>query len=226
MKQGEIRIEDLEAALLRMEGRDRLLLGRGSREIAFLREWLLGERPLAETGVSGEGGKDVRSLRKIIEDCSRCGKVREKKYGKGTGENRIMVLLHAPRLIGEGDKKTLRGESAELLRRMLSAMGAELDQCYVTNLIKCESDDALSRPGQMYKNCEAVLGEEIDVMRPALVLVMGEIIPLKKLIGNRPEIAWFNIDHPYTLIKNPDLKRPAWNTLKLAMQKLRELKLL
>jgi len=64
---------------------------------------------------------------------------------------------------------------------------------------------------------------EIAEVRPHTVIVMGLIIPLKKAMDARQGIRWFNTDHPVTLIKNPDLKKSAWSTLKLVRAHLDEI---
>lgn len=75
------------------------------------------------------------------------------------------------------------------------------------------------------KNCEPIITREIEIIRPLVVIVFGDIIPLQRTIKESRDIFWYNIDHPITIIKNPELKRPAWNTLKLVMAKLGELNL-
>ena len=62
-------------------------------------------------------------------------------------------------------------------------------------------------------------------MKPRIVIVFGDIMPLQKIVKGSVDIFWYNIEHPITLIKNPDLKRPAWSTLKLVMAKMKELNL-
>jgi hypothetical protein len=42
---------------------------------------------------------------------------------------------------------------------------------------------------------------------------MGDDIPIRKIIIENKNISWHKIDHPLTLIKNPDLKRSAWTEL-------------
>ena len=53
---------------------------------------------------------------------------------------------------------------------------------------------------------------------------MGDILPLQNVVKSSSGISWFNTDHPVTLLKNPDLKRPAWETLKLVKKRYAELK--
>ncbi len=195
----------------------RSVLYHNDAERDALMQWLRGPgsapRPTGPpAGVSPAGNASLAS-------CCLCGDALEKKPGFGTGENGVMVVLNAPRLITPEEKKLLRGDALDLMRKMLGAIGLEADRCYITNIIKCEPD-ITSKPSSMYKNCASFLEEEFRVQMPHTVIVMGQIVPLKKIMDGHGEAKWFNIDHPVTLIKNPDLKKGAWNTLKMVRKHL------
>lgn len=159
-----------------------------------------------------------------IENCNRCKNVKEKKKGFGTGANRFMVILNAPQMMNRIEMNLHRSESVDLLKKMVQAIGFELAGCYTTNLIKCESDDPFTKPSDMLKNCTDILVKEISFYKPEIILVMGDILPLQSIVKSSSGISWFNTDHPVTLLKNPDLKRPAWETLKLVKKRYTELK--
>jgi DNA polymerase len=159
----------------------------------------------------------------LIQKCDKCSKVKEKKKGFGTGANRIMVILNAPMMMNRIEITLYRTESVDLLRKMIKAIGFELEDCYTTNLIKCESDDALTKPSDMIKNCTGILEKELNFYSPEIGIVMGEILPLQSIIKKSSGITWFNTEHPVSLLKNPGLKRPAWETLKEVKKKYREL---
>lgn len=162
-------------------------------------------------------------LSEKIISCNLCGSGLSKKSGYGTGKNGVMVILNAPRLISPEEKRMLKSEAVDLMKKMLVAIGLEPENCYITNIIKCDPDVAV-RPSDMYKNCAAFLHEEFNSAKPHTVIVMGQIIPLKKLIDTSKDVKWFNIDHPVTILKNPEMKKGAWNTLKEVKQRLDALK--
>ena len=103
-----------------------------------------------------------------------------------------------------------------LLRKMMEAIEIELEKCYITNLIKCEVKDSLTRPGLMFKNCEPILKKEIYKFKPKTIIVMVDDTPIKKIINENIKINYYNMDHPVTLIKTPKLKRTAWEVLQKA----------
>jgi len=100
-----------------------------------------------------------------------------------------------------------------MITKMMKAIHVDVKACYITNMIKCESQREL--PGTMFSHCQSLLAKEVELVKPLIIIVMGEMRPLQKIVKNSSGIQWFNIEHPITLIKNPELKKPAWNTLKL-----------
>lgn len=207
---------DISALLKNKWLRSRLLMFRGGEERDRLAGWLCRE----ERAGTLAREEDIRS---IIDSCSLCAGIGERKYGIGSGANGIMLVLNAPQLVNLVEKKVLKKESVDMLKKMVQAAGISFQDCYVTNLVKCDIDDPLVRPSQAVKNCERIIEKEIEIIRPRIAIVFGDIIPLQRIVKGSGDINWYNIEHPITLIKNPDLKRPAWNTLKLVMAKVQAL---
>ena len=207
---------DISALLKNGWLRSRLLMFRGDEERDRIAGWLC----RAEQAGTRAREEDIRS---IIESCSQCAGIEEKKFGIGTGTNRIMVILNAPQLVNMLERKILKKESVDMLKKMVQAAGISFPDCYVTNLVKCDIADPLVKPSQVVKNCERIIDREIEIIRPRIVIVFGDIIPLQRIVKGSGDIFWYNIEHPITLIKNPELKRPAWNTLRLVMAKMKEL---
>ncbi len=211
-------VHELAFLLTHPSLRRRILSYRGEEERARLVEWLEREAPSAGIG-------DDPGLRGLIEECNRCPGATEKKMGIGTGGNRVMVILNSPPLVNLVEKKMLRAESVELMKKMLRAAGIDFSASYITNLVKCEVRDPVLKPSQVVSNCERIIMREIEVLAPRVAIVFGDIMPLQRIIKMSADVFWYNIEHPITIIKNPELKRPAWNTLKLVMAKMKELNL-
>ena len=205
---------ELTSALNNPLMRDRILVYRDEGEHSFLLEWL------EEIQKTNKATGTASLIRDIIAACRKCGDVDSKKIPVGTGGNGVMIILNAPQLLNKAEMNFLRNESDELLKKIVVSMKLDVEECYITNVVKCEIKSSLMRPSQIVSLCEKILIQEIDIIRPAVVIVFGDIIPLQKIIKESKGIEWFNVEHPITLIKNPDLKRPAWNTLKLVMEKI------
>jgi uracil-DNA glycosylase family 4 len=210
--------------------RETLVMSRNSGEDEFLRRWLdsaASVKPAAAAPApAGLKPADVNSpaaLKELVETCSLCGNVSEKKAAYGDGSNGVMIILHAPRLIGRVEVQLYRKDSVEMLKAMVRAMKISFPHCYITNLIKCEAADMLMKPSQMASNCLEILRKELVLVKPSIVIVMGEMQPLQKIIHDSRGIFWFTVEHPITMLKNPDLKKSAWATLKNVMEKIREM---
>lgn len=157
-----------------------------------------------------------------IRNCTLCSDVEGKKEPVGNGRNGVMIIMNAPRSLSNIEKKLFKTDSVDLLKKMLSSIAVELADCYVTNLLKCEPKESFSAPSHLYKNCDPIIREEISQLKPQMIIVMGDMQPLQRLAREQKDFAWFNIDHPVTILKNPDLKKRAWETLKVIKSRLAE----
>lgn len=190
-----------------------LLLYRDADELAFLKKWI-SEKAGTNTEKAGLISPPKNdSLIEMVNKCVKCGNVENKKAGFGTGENGILILLNTPAGISRSERDKLKESSKDLLMKMLGAINLDLKKCYITNLIKCDAENSYKRPGLMLKNCELILQREMREFKPHIIIVMGDDIPIKKMINENKNINWYTIEHPLSLIKNPELKKSAWTVL-------------
>ncbi|MCX7677646.1 MAG: hypothetical protein N2316_00340 [Spirochaetes bacterium] len=197
--------------------RGRIILHKNQQELEFLTRWIHGTEP------SACNPPRAKNLAAEIASCTRCGNALGKKRSFGTGENGVMVILNAPRLITPEEKRMLKSEAVDLTKKMLGAIHLEAEKCYITNIIKCDPDVDV-KPSSMYKNCAPFLEEEFKRISPHTVIVMGHIVPLKKFIDSSKNTKWFNIEHPITILKNVELKKGAWITLKEVKKHIESIK--
>jgi len=174
--------------------------------------------------LKAESNSQQNSFKLIFAQCKKCPDIISKRAPFGSGSNRVMLILNRPRMMNMDETAAYKSESDELLRKMMSAIELELNECYTTSIVKCETNSVLNKPSDMVRNCLHILESEIDFIKPNLAIVMGDILPLQKIVNSRKGITWFNVEHPISLIKNPELKRSAWATLKLASKRFLELR--
>jgi uracil-DNA glycosylase len=209
------------AALIRRHARgDGLLMWRGEEERAFLLALLNAGAP--GTGSAPVGLAPQASLQDEIRTCARCHATGERRPPFGTGGSGVMIMLNPPSMMGRAERAAYRKESAELLRKMCASIRLDIEQCYVTGTIKCDPGGAAISPGAMLAQCEHILERELGEIHPRFVLVMGDILPLKRVKDLYADTRWFAVEHPVALIKNPDLKKRAWTTLQLLRKALDE----
>ncbi|MBN2039120.1 MAG: hypothetical protein JW864_03705 [Spirochaetes bacterium] len=196
-----------------MHSANRLLLYRDEEELSFLKEWM-SEEIVPQKTSAYESAIEQTIPDNDIQNCTLCGRVKNRKPGWGTGQNGIIIIINTPLNISSAERDELRQESGDLLNRMISAINLNLKECYVTNLIKCEPESSVNTPGMMLKNCAPKLVREVDDYSPKIGIIMGDDTPLKRLMNQYKNIAWYRIDHPIKILKNPALKKSAWITLK------------
>ena len=144
---------DISALLKNGWLRSRLLMFRGDEERDRIAGWLCRE----EQAGTRAREDDIRS---IIDSCSQCAGIEEKKFGIGTGTNRIMVILNAPQLVNMLERKVLKKESVDMLKKMLQAAGISFQDCYVTNLVKCESRTTVRQSSEKLRR----IAKEVEVI--------------------------------------------------------------
>lgn len=194
-----------------------IITHRSDEELAYLFDWLekgftasAPEEPVAHE-------VDPSRIKEIIQQCTRCSGAAGKKMPFGSGSNGIMIVLNLPDKVSSVDMKQYRSGANELMKKMMSAIGVNAGECYITSMIKCQSE-CFARPSEMFSECAEMLRGEIAEAQPKAVIVMGAMSPLMRMSKEFPAARWFTIDHPVTLLKNPDMKRAAWNTLLLVKE--------
>ncbi len=196
-------------------------------EKIYLENWMRAE--FSEKSTSAEilySDDRQLSIHELIRKCSVCSDVYEKKFGFGSGKNSVMVILNAPQMLSAQEKNIFKNESIDMIKKIISSIKLALDECYITNMLKCEPRQLVSQRSNIFTKCSDILLKEINLYSPKVIIVMGELNPLRKIRNNFPDTDWFEIYHPITLLKNPDLKKETWVTLKYAMKRMTELKII
>jgi len=194
--------------------------------------------PSVETPPSPQG-LTLESLTQKIKKCSRCDLCQSKiniVYGDGVENPEVLVVGDTPDYDADIKGVPAVGKTGELLDKMLLAI--KLDRktnCYITNVIKCRPPQGREPSSEEKDACFSFLEAQIKVLKPKMILCMGRIAAqtlldsedsVSNLHGNFYEynkIPLMVTYHPNSLLKNADLKKPAWEDLKKFRSKLDEL---
>ena len=196
---------------------------KGEEELLYLKSWL-SDKQLLKSPESSENKKPLKpKIKDVIGACNLCEEISEKKFGFGDGTSGIMIILNSPTLISEAERQSYKLESQDLLKKMVESLGIALEKCYTTNLLKCTVKNTLLKPSDILNNCVNILRTEMEFINPKIIIVMGDMIPIQNIVNSNKEIFWYTIEHPITILKNLELKRKAWNTLKVVIEKMKEL---
>jgi DNA polymerase len=148
----------------------------------------------------------------------------------------VMVIGEGPGAEEDAQGKPFVGKAGILLDRMLAAIQLERNtNCFIANIVKCRPPQNRDPYPDEQAACISFLDAQIHCLKPKMILCLGRISAHKllnteealgKLRGNFFEyndIPLMVTYHPSALLRNEELKRPAWEDLKLFKTKLLEL---
>lgn len=188
---------------------------------------------------SSSGGMTIQTLNEKILRCTRCNLARTRNNvvpGQGVENPEVMVIGEGPGYDEDMQGLPFVGKAGMLLDKMLSAI--QLDRktnCYIANIVKCRPPQNRDPFPDEQSACISFLEAQIHILKPKMILCMGRISGQKLLKTETPvgqlrgQIHDYNgiplvvTYHPSALLRNEDLKRPAWEDLKMFRRKLDEI---
>jgi len=183
---------------------------------------------------------DFRSLSISLDEfevdicfCQKCplGQTRTKfVFGVGDSESDIVFIGEAP-----GRDEDLRGEpfvgkAGQLLDRILAAIDYTRDQVYICNILKCRPPNNRTPSSEEISTCLPYVEQQLELINPQLIVALGAtaahtLLSMKTPLSTlRSKVwKWNNYDlvvtyHPAALLRNPGLKRSAWEDFQWIQQ--------
>lgn len=182
---------------------------------------------------------DLQDLQQRVAACTRCdlhkGRI-QTVFGTGDAAAEWMLIGEAPGAEEDRQGKPFVGRAGKLLNSMLAAIGLDREHVYIANILKCRPPNNRDpRPAEVME-CETYLKQQIDMIRPKIILALGRIaaqnllrieVPIGRMRGQRYEYADTKIPvvvtyHPAYLLRSPREKRKSWQDLQLAMKIYKE----
>ena len=119
------------------------------------------------------------------------------------------------------------GRAGQVLNNMIAAMGLRREDVYIANIVKCRPpQNRVPEPDEAY-TCSPFLFQQIDVIRPEVIVALGATAATYLLGGKSPLSALRGrvhqarvTYHPAYLLRDPRQKKEAWADLQLAMAEL------
>jgi DNA polymerase len=152
--------------------------------------------------------------------------------GEGQSQPLVMVIGEGPGADEDATGRPFVGKAGQLLDKMLTSIGLSRESnCYIANVIKCRAPGNRDPQPDETAACASFLQRQIQLLQPRFILCAGRIAaqtllntstPIGKLRGKFIDfkagdtvIPFLPTYHPSALLRNEDLKRPAWEDLKL-----------
>ena len=179
----------------------------------------------------------LAALAAEVEGCTRCPLHAGRRHvvrGEGNPRARLMLVVAAPASEDDMAGHHLQGAAGALLDRMLAAMGLTRADIWITSLVMCGPGDGTVPPMAALRACTPYLRRQVDLIRPAVLLAMGEApgrVLLKRLDADLATLRgpWHPVvgvpllvtHAPASLLAgDPVAKREAWQDLQRIMQRL------
>jgi len=192
------------------------------------------ETSVAIPGETSSVAGALAELEAKVKVCTECG-LHEGRTNSvfGTGDSATKVLF-----IGEGPGRDedlqglpFVGRSGKLLTKILAAIDLERKDVYITNMVKCRPPNNRDPQEVEVRCCEQYLKQQIDLIKPRIICALGRIAAMwllettaalgdmRKTHNQYRGIPVLVTYHPAALLRNPGLKKAAWEDF----QKLRDI---
>ena len=187
-----------------------------------------------------KSGLTLEELTAKIMRCTRCQLARTRNNvvpGIGVKNPEVMVIGEGPGYDEDMKGEPFVGKAGILLDKMLNAINLDRHtNCYIANIVKCRPPQNRDPFPEEQNACISFLEAQIHILKPKMIMCMGRIAGQKLINSQAPMTQihgkFFDYNgipimatyHPSALLRNEELKRPAWEDLKAFRRKLDELK--
>ena len=198
-----------------------------------------------ESDISQRNKQDLlENLKKQLNSIDNCKLKSNSKnivLGEGNIDSPIMLIGEAPGEIEDKVGNPFKGESGELLDKMLIAINIKRQNIYTSYAINFRPPEDRKPTSQEIKRYSNFLKEHISIIDPKIIILMGSTAmeavtginekissergKWKEIILNNNTYPLMITFNPSYLIRYPDNKKYSWEDLKKIREKVKELKL-
>lgn len=186
-----------------------------------------------------EENSSIQNIAKKISECVRCplSKTRHNTVpGMGVSSPYVLVIGEGPGYEEDMQGLPFVGPAGQLLDKMLAAIKlSRKTNTYIANIVKCRPPMNRNPYPEEADACSSFLQAQIALLKPKAILCVGTVaaknllhteLGVTRLRGSFYEYCKIPVGvtyHPSALLRDEQLKRPAWEDLKFFRTKLLEL---
>ena len=211
------------------------------QQALFGDELFLGSKPDRAVTVRGTPADAVGPLLDYyhqIKDCQQCelGQSRTNfVFGVGHPEADLVFVGEAPGAREDELGEPFVGRSGKLLDQILQAIDLSRKDVFILNVIKCRPPANRDPLAGEVEQCEPYLKQQLKIIGPKLIVALGRVAAktllrlddsLQHMRTQQYEYAGIEARvtyHPAALLRNPGLKKPAWEDFQAIRDRYREL---
>ncbi|MCF7805166.1 MAG: uracil-DNA glycosylase [Candidatus Marinimicrobia bacterium] len=188
------------------------------------------EIPPYEPPASGR----LADYKQLIHNCKRCplGESRTKfVFGTGDRNADLMFIGEAPGYYEDQQGEPFVGKAGKLLDKILAAIDLKRENVFIGNVLKCRPPENRDPKAEEIEECEPYLVEQIRLVEPRVIIALGKVAgntllrkssSLRDLRGKTWDYHGTDLIvtyHPAALLRNQNLKRPAWEDFQKIQEK-------
>jgi DNA polymerase len=181
------------------------------------------------------GTETLEGLATAAAGCTLCRLSEKRKtvvFGEGDPKAGVMFIGEGPGAEEDRTGRPFVGQAGQLLDRMIFAMGFRREEVYIANVVKCRPPGNRDPEEDEVAACADYLDRQIDLVEPSVIVALGKPASRRLTGTNKPMGAlrgrWSSyrgtplmpVFHPAYLLRQPKLKREAWEDLKLVLHRL------
>jgi DNA polymerase len=193
--------------------------------------WQSLEQPPDDMETEAPANRDIvwQQLEQAVSSCTKCelhASRTQTVFGVGNKNADLLIIGEAPGRDEDLQGEPFVGRAGQLLNAMLAAIGFQRDQVYIANILKCRPPNNRDPKPEEAEACDSWLRQQIELIQPVVILVLGRIAAHKLLntdqsLGalrgkqyNYEGIPLIVSYHPAYLLRKPVDKRKSWQDLK------------
>lgn len=147
-------------------------------------------------------------------------------FGTGDPATKVMFIGEGPGRDEDLQGKPFVGRSGQLLTKIIEAIDFKREDVYITNIVKCRPPNNRDPQEDEVRCCEQYLKEQIKLIKPRVICALGRV-SAHWLLDTKDSLASLRKSenqyegtrvlvtyHPAALLRNPNLKKDAWEDFK------------
>jgi len=176
---------------------------------------------------------DLGTLARMVSECRKCGLCATRTntvFADGSPNARLLFIGEAPGRDEDLKGLPFVGRAGQLLDKMIAAIQLKREEVYICNVLKCRPPENRTPAPEEVEQCLPYLEQQLALVRPALICALG-LSAVQALLKTKSSMASLRgrtfeyrgiplipTYHPAALLRNPGLKREAWED----MQRVRD----
>lgn len=186
-----------------------------------------------------DSGETIEAIRAEIGDCKRCQLCEGRTkivHSTGNLQADLMIIGEAPGADEDQKGEPFVGRAGQLLTKIIEAIGMKREDVFIGNINRCRPPQNRAPMPDETAACKPFLLREISVVRPKVVVVLGNTA-MKNLLDTKEGITklrgifqdYYGVKvmptfHPAYLLRDPSKKREVWEDMKKVRDYLNGLK--